>query len=163
MTDISNREIADRLYDYAELLDVEDADKFRIRAYRNAALTILNTQESFAQKVSRGDDLVSLPTIGDDIARKIEIIVQTGELPELEALRLSLPPVQADLLKVEGIGPKRYRQIEKKLGVLTPDTLVKAASRGVIARLPGIGTKTQAAILKHFSGHRPGSSGYSPE
>lgn len=159
MTDISNREIADRLYDYAELLDVEDADTFRIRAYRNAALTILNSQESFAQKVSRGDDLVSLPTIGDDIARKIETIVQTGELPELEALRLSLPPVQAGLLKVEGIGPKRYRQIEKKLGVLTPDTLVEAASRGVIERLPGIGAKTQAAILKHFSGQRPGSSG----
>lgn len=157
MTDISNREIADLLYDYAELLDVEDADRFRIRAYRNAALTVLNSQELMADKVSRGDDLVSLPTVGDDIARKIETIVQTGNLPELEALRRSLPPVQAGLLQVEGIGPKRFRTIEKSLGVLTQDSLVDAARRGAIALLPGVGAKTQEAILTYFTQKRTSS------
>lgn len=151
MEGVSNREIADMLYQYAEILDVENANTFRIRAYRNAALTILNTHEPFTRKIERGDNLAKLPTIGRDIERVIRSIVSAGEFADLKALETTLSPICLALLKVEGVGPKRYRVIERHLGALSTIALLKAARGGELAKLPGVGQKTQDSILRHFS------------
>lgn len=150
MTPITNEFLSDLFYDYAELLDVEKANRFRVAAYRRAALTIRNSEEAFSEKVACGDDLSTLPTIGDDLAAKIQTIVKTDEFPELAALRRSLPKVKVALLQVEGIGPERFRTIEKALGPLTAHRLVRAAQKGQLADLPGIGEQIEPAILYRF-------------
>jgi len=45
---IHNTEIVDALYRLAELLEIEGANSFRVRAYRNAARTIGELPESVA-------------------------------------------------------------------------------------------------------------------
>ncbi len=147
---VSNKEIADILYNVSELLEIEEANRFRVNAYRNAALTVMNSREPLAKKVERGDDLVALPTIGDEIARHIEEISRTGELTLLEELEHSMSPVLVELSRVPGIGPKRVKTIIDHLGVLSFSGIKSAAESDELARLPGIGTKTAKAIKAHF-------------
>ena len=148
---ITNEEIADIFFNVAELLEIDEANHYRINAYTNAAVTIVNASESLARKVERGEDLTVLPTIGRDIALKIEEIVKTGELSMLEELEQTLPPQTVELSHVPGVGAKRVRLIEDQYGPVSDEVLRRAARRGELARLPGIGPKIQNAIKRHFS------------
>jgi len=148
---ITNEEIADIFFNVAELLEIDDANRYRINAYTNAAITILNASEPLARKVDRGEDLAELPTIGRDIALKIEEIVKTGELSMLEELEQTLPPQTVELSHVPGIGAKRVKIIENQYGPASNRDLRRAARHGELARLPGIGPKIQNAIRRHFS------------
>lgn len=151
---VTNKEIADILFNVAELLEIDEANRFRVNAYQNAALTVLNSSEALALKVERGDNLTVLPNIGKDISEKIKEILRTGELQMLEALEHTLPPELVELSHVPGVGAKRVKIIEDYLGPLTPEVLREAAKRGKLAGLPGIGAKIQDAIKTHFSGIR---------
>src|SRR5207244_3222333 len=79
---MQNPDIA-RLFDeVADLLEIQDANPFRVRAYRNAARTIRDFPEPIADLVRAGTkDLTDIAGIGDDLAEKITDIVTTGELP----------------------------------------------------------------------------------
>jgi len=132
-------------------LEIDEANRFRVSAYRNAALTVLNAVEPMAIKVERGDDLSRLPAIGRDIASKIEEILRTGELSTLEDLEHSLPPQLVELSRVRGVGAKRVKIIEDRFAPLSASILRIAANRGDLARLPGIGSKIQDAIKVHFT------------
>ena len=68
----------------ADLLEIQSANPFRIRAYRNAARTISSTSDSLADLAATGGDLTQLPGIGKDLARQIIEIAQTGKLKSLE-------------------------------------------------------------------------------
>jgi DNA polymerase (family X) len=67
-----------------DLLEVEGANPFRVRAYRNAARQVGGMSRSMADLIAEGKDLSELPDIGEDLAEKIEFIVRTGRLPLLE-------------------------------------------------------------------------------
>ena len=77
---VHNAEIADIFDHVADLLEIEDANPFRVRAYRNAARTIRDLNRSLAEMLAAGADLADLPDIGDDLAGKIAEIVETGHL-----------------------------------------------------------------------------------
>jgi len=149
---VTNKEIADILYDVAELLEIDGADRFRVSAYRNAALTVLNTSEALALKLERDEDLVKLANIGLDIAEKIDEIVRTGELTMLQELEQTLPPQLVELAHIPGMGAKRVKTIQDFIKPLTIAAIKRAALEGELAKLPGIGQKTQNAIRIHFAG-----------
>src|SRR5213592_2442253 len=88
---MQNPDIA-RLFDeVADLLEIQDANPFRVRAYRNAARTIRDFPEPIADLVRAGTkDLTDIAGIGDDLAEKITDIVTTGELPLRKQLAGSL-------------------------------------------------------------------------
>lgn len=83
---IQNAEVVEILNQTADLLEIEGANPFRVRAYRNAARTLFGLTEDIAEQVHEGKDLTQLPTIGDDLAAKIKEIVETGHLSFLEKL-----------------------------------------------------------------------------
>ena len=72
---IHNSVIADAFEKLADLLEIENANLFRVRAYRNAALTIRGHTRSMAELVAEGEDLSELPGIGKDLAAKIRTLV----------------------------------------------------------------------------------------
>lgn len=148
---ITNEEIADIFFNVAELLEIDEANRYRVNAYTNAAITILNASEPLERKVERGEDLAELPTIGRDIALKIEEILRTGELSMLEDLEQTLPPQTVELSHVPGLGAKRVKIIEEQYGPVSSKALHRAARRGELARLPGIGPKIENAIKRHFT------------
>jgi len=145
---VRNAEVAEILNRTAEFLEIEGANPFRVRAYRNAARTVSALPQSLASMIEAGDDLSALPAIGEDLAEKIATIVETGHLPLLDDIEKHLPPGLARLLDVPGLGPKRVRVLHDELGIDDLDKLIAAAKAGRLRRLPGFAAKTEANILR---------------
>jgi DNA polymerase (family 10) len=144
---VQNADIAELLDRAAELLELEGANPFRIRAYRNAARTVTSQSRSIASMLAEGEDLSRLPGIGQDLSHKIAEIVETGHMPLLDELQQRVPPGLAKLLGVPGLGPKRVQALHDKLGIDDLDKLTAAAKVGKISRLPGFGKKSEEKIL----------------
>ena len=144
---MQNPDIA-RLFDeVADLLEIQDANPFRVRAYRNAARTIRDFPEPIADLVRAGTkNLTDIPGIGDDLAEKITDIVTTGELPLRKQLASKLPAGLLDLLRIPGLGPKRVKLLYKKLKVKSAADLAKALEAGRIQKLKGFGPKMDEKI-----------------
>jgi DNA polymerase (family 10) len=144
---MQNPDIA-RLFDeVADLLEIQDANPFRVRAYRNAARTIRDFPEPIADLVRAGTkDLTDIPGIGDDLAEKITDIVTTGELPLRKQLASKLPAGLLDLLRIPSLGPKRVKLLYKKLKVKSAADLAKALEAGRIQKLKGFGPKMEEKI-----------------
>ncbi|GAB6067762.1 DNA polymerase/3'-5' exonuclease PolX [Methylothermus subterraneus] len=150
---LSNSEIADLFDQLAELLDIEGENPFRVRAYHNAARTIRSYPKSLAEMVAADEDLTELPGIGEAIAKKIETIVRTGRLPQLEQVLKRTPKSLLELLRIEGLGPKRVKTLFYLLKIKTLEDLERAARSGRIRELPGFGPKTEELILNHLQKH----------
>jgi DNA polymerase (family 10) len=132
----------------ADLLDIEGANAFRIRAYRNAARTISSLSRDVSDMIESGEDLTDLPGIGKDLAQKIREIVETGSMAQLEELESKIPVELSMLMKLEGLGPKRVKALYQNLGVSRLKELKVAARKGKIRELEGFGGKTEKAILE---------------
>jgi DNA polymerase (family 10) len=150
---IHNADIAAILNEIADLLEIEQANPFRIRAYRNAARVLAELGRDVRSMVERSEDLTELPGIGDDLAAKISEIVTTGKCRALEKLHAELPPAIGDLLHVQGLGPKRVRTLWHDLDIQTLEQLARAARDGRIRALPGFGAKTEENILQAVEAH----------
>jgi len=145
---VHNADIARVFEEIADLLEIQDANPFRVRAYRNAARSVGNLPLDLAAAVREGRPLPKIPGIGEDLAAKIAEIARTGTTTLLERLRRQSPPAVTELLRLPGLGPKRVRALVEKLGVKSLADLEQAARAGRIRALPGFGEKTEAAIAR---------------
>ncbi len=146
----TNRSIADAFNEIAELLDIEGANRFRIRAYRNAARMILAYPKEMHTLLKEGFDLVELPTIGKDLAHKIAEMVQTGKLHFLDELKQRTSPQLEELLKIQGLGPKRVHTLHESLGINSMADLKQALTEGRLHTLEGFGPKLIETLSKTF-------------
>jgi DNA polymerase (family 10) len=144
---VHNASIADILRRVADLLEIEGANPFRIRAYRRAALTIEDLPQSAAKMVAEGKTLVGLPGIGKDLAGKITEIIETGHLKALAEIEARTPTTLAALTTVPGLGPKRVHQLHEALGIKTFRDLERAANAHKIRKIKGFTAKTEEKIL----------------
>jgi DNA polymerase (family 10) len=145
---VHNADIARAFEEIADLLEIQQANPFRVRAYRNAALTVGNLSLDLAAAVRQGRALPKLPGIGADLAGKIAEIARTGSAALLERLHKELPPAITELLQIPGLGPRRVRALYQDLGITSVARLQRAARDGAIRALPGFGEKTELAILQ---------------
>ena len=145
---VSNADIARMLNEYADLLEIEGANTYRVRAYRSASNTIAVMSRDLAEMVHQGEDLTEIWGIGEALAAKIQEIVETGQLRVLAELRDKLGPGIVTLLKVRGLGPKRVNALYQKLGITTLDKLEEAAQTGRIREIRGFGEQTERTILE---------------
>ena len=144
---IVNAHVAAVFSQIADLLEVQGANPFRIRAYRTAARNVGELGRSLASMIAAREDLDALPGIGADLAGKIAEIVATGTCEQLERLRGEVPPAIAELLAIPRLGPKRVRALHEELGVATLDDLRRAAREGRIRAVHGFGPKMERQIL----------------
>jgi DNA polymerase (family 10) len=152
---IHNSEIAGMFNRLADLLEIEEANPFRVRAYRNAARTVGGYSRNMADMVKEGKDLSELPEIGKDLASKIQTLVETGKLPLLREVEARTPAALSDLMKIEGLGPKRVKILYKELDIHSIEDLKRAARNGRIRELEGFGEKTEELIkqrIERYSG-----------
>ena len=145
---VVNATVAAVFEQIADLLDIQGANPFRIRAYRNAARTIGGLGSDVKTLLEKGADLRELPGIGDDLAAKIREIVETGKSALLERLQTQVPPAIAELLRIPGLGPKRVRTLYEDLDVQSLEQLLRAARDGRVRELPGFGEKTESRIVE---------------
>ena len=148
----ANAEIARIFREVADLLELSNANPFRIRAYRNAARVIEDSPRSIAVITRETPaELREVPSIGEDLAGKIETIVRTGTLPLLHKLEQKAPRGATALMHVSGIGPRRAKALSKQLGVRSVEGLARAARGGKVHRLRGFGRRTEEHILEEVA------------
>ena len=144
---VPNVEIARILGEIADLLEIEAANPFRVRAYRNAARTVEALPREVSAMLGAGATLTDLPGIGADLAAKIADIARTGTTRMLDELHREVPATVGELLRLPGLGPKRVKALWHELGVQTADQLARAARDGRVRALPGFGAKTEARLI----------------
>jgi DNA polymerase (family X) len=153
---MENKTIADIFTEIADILEIQGENPFRVRSYRNAARTIQDMSRSLESLVKDGENLEEIPGIGKSMSEKIQEILSTGKCHTLEELRSRVPPGLTELLKLEGLGPKKVKSLYDELSVDSIDRLEKAAQAGRLRNLPGMGLKTEEKILKSIEHYRAG-------
>lgn len=143
-----NAEIAARLNEIADLLEIEAGNPFRIRAYRRAARLVGELPRPVSEMLEAGEDLAGLPGIGEDLAGKIAALARGEHLPMLDELERRTPPGITALLALPGLGPRRVRQLHETLGVDSLPGLAAALRAGSLRRVPGFGPGIEAALAK---------------
>jgi DNA polymerase (family 10) len=144
---VHNADIARIFEEIAELLELEDANPFRVRAYRNAARVVGEQRFDIAGRLSQGEALPKLPGIGEDLSAKIVEIAATGTCALRERLTKRAPAGITELLHLPGLGPKRVRLLNRELDVHSLAQLVRAAKDGRLRSLAGFGAKTEKSLL----------------
>ncbi len=141
-----NREVVELFSRVADMLAIRGDQIHRILAYRKAAESVEALGRDINVVYAEGK-LTDIPGIGETLAAKIEEMLTTGRLEFYEKLAREIPPGLVDMLRVEGLGPKRVKQVYDKLGINTLDALTAAAREGKLRDLPGMGAKSEAKIL----------------
>ncbi|ADE15066.1 PHP domain protein [Nitrosococcus halophilus Nc 4] len=143
---IHNTEIAEIFNTLADLLEIEGANPFRVRAYRNGARTVGGFSQNIASLLKEGKDLTELPHIGSDLADKIRTIVDTGRLPLLEEVEQRTPEALSKLMAIPGLGAKRIAALHRELKVDSLEDLKRVIRMGKVRELEGFGKKTEDLI-----------------
>jgi len=145
---MENAAIAAVFEEMAELLEFRGENPFRIRAYRNGAKAIRDLDESVASILADPSrNLASIPGIGKTLLDKTETLVATGQLPQLEKLRLEIPEIVIQMARIPGLGAKKAAKLQQELAIESLGDLRKACHEDRISQLKGFGGKTQQAIL----------------
>lgn len=145
--EISNEEIADILDRLADLLEVQEADSFRVRAYRDAAKRVRLSSVSISKLALSVNDqkLENLPDIGKSIGGAIREYVTTGRLIMLERLEGQVSP-EALFATIPGIGEELAQNIHDELKIDTLEELEVAANDGRLEKVSGMGTRRVKGI-----------------
>jgi len=148
-----NRWIAARLDEVAELLEVQQANPFRVRAYRRASALLRERTEPIARVVEAGGipALRALEGIGESLAHSIEELLRTGRLGLLERLRNEAGPEDV-LASVAGIGPGLAQRIHQDLAIDSLYALEAAAHDGRLERVRGMGPRRLRAVRECLAG-----------
>jgi DNA polymerase (family 10) len=143
---VDNAAIARVFAEIGDLLEIKNANPFKIRAYRNAADTIAHLGDQIAglDPANR----LGIPGIGKDLAAKIGELLDTGQCQYHQELLQEFPPTILDLLRLQGVGPKTVALLYRGLEIRTLDDLERAAREGRIRALKGMGAKKETLILK---------------
>ena len=166
LDDSLNRLLADRFDEIARLLDEQEANPFRVQAYRRAAALLRGLPEPVGAILRREGlaGLDRLPGIGPALARMIAEYASSGRLALLDQLRGAHDPV-ALLRTVPAIGAKLARRLHDELGIDSLEELEYAAHDGRLAKFDGIGPKRLASIRESLASRlarrrpsEPGSS-----
>ncbi|MBN1931257.1 MAG: hypothetical protein JW786_06575 [Desulfobacterales bacterium] len=147
-----NRQIAGKLLELAGLLEQQEANPFRVNAFRRAADTVSSLQTSVKEIIAKSgiNGLIELPNIGEGIARAIHEMITTGRWVRLERLRGTLEP-QKLFQTIPGIGPNLAQRIHDTLSIESLEALETAAYDGRLKRVPGIGLSRLTAIRSAVS------------
>ena len=143
---LDNAAIAEQLEAFAGLLDLSGSGYYSSRAYRRAAETIRETKAPIADLVTAGR-VQELRGIGPGIATRLQELVETGRIAELDELEREVQPELVGLGRYLGVGPKRMVEIGRALGVATADEFRAAAREGRLTSVPGIGPQTERRML----------------
>ncbi len=128
------------------LLELQGANPFKSRAFHNAARSLEAVTENLESLVKE-DRLQEVKGIGSSIGTIIKDLVSTGKSGEYESLRSSLPKGLLEMLRIEGLGPKRIKMLYDELHIDSIAALEKAARANRLASVKGLGEKSQEKIL----------------
>ena len=150
---MTNEALAAVLDEIADLLEIGNAEVFRVRTYRRAA----EVTRDFAGDVAAlhaEHNLQSIPGIGKSLAATIGELIETGTCAHREELRAEFPPGLLEMLAIPGFGPKKAALVYRELGLTSVDELEAAARGQLVRKLPGLGAKSEEKLLHNIGLYR---------
>jgi len=144
----TNADVGRVLATLATMLELDGANSFRVRAYREAARVVDALPEPLSRLVDVAGGLEELPGIGRDLAQKIRDVLATGTTALYDEMLEKYPLELVRLTELQGLGAKRVRALYDALHVHDRATLEKAARAGKLRDLPGFGEKTEQNVLR---------------
>ena len=151
---MDNKSIATVLYETADLLEIDAADSFRIRSYRNAAQAIENHTEQIKDMIGEPKKVLAIPGIGKGMLVNLQELFKDGQLSVQTDLLKKYHPSMLQLLKIQGLGPKTIALIWSAYQVSDVDGVEKLAREGKIRELPRMGEKHEQKLLKAIEDYR---------
>ena len=144
-----NQELSKIFHEIALYLEMQNVD-FKPQAYEKAAQNLETLSEDVEDVYKKGglEALEEISGIGKGLAEKIEEYIKTGKIKEYGELKKKTPVEIAELISVEGVGPKAVRDLYKHLKIKNLKDLEKAAKTGKIRELPRFGVKSEQKILE---------------
>ncbi|MDI6767547.1 MAG: DNA polymerase/3'-5' exonuclease PolX [Bacteroidota bacterium] len=139
--------VAEILDEIGTLLELKGDNPFKCRAYHNASRIITAITQDIKELIVT-DTLKDIKGIGEGLSDKITELVLTDHLKYYDDLKYSLPAGLLEMLRVQGLGPKKVKVLYDKLKIKTLDQLKDAAEQHKLAKLEGFGEKTEENILK---------------
>ncbi len=154
--EITNQIVANNLSELADILEQQNANRYRVMAYRQAADEIERFQGSIVDfALDRGTEgLIELPHIGQTIASAIMEMVDTGHWSQLQRLRGTANP-EALFRSIPGLGPQLAHEIYEHLHIDSLEALESACHDGRLETVPGVGRK-RLAIVREILAERLG-------
>lgn len=149
---MDKHQIAEKLREMAQLLELKDENPYKVIAYRKAADSLESSEESLSYLIS-DKKLGDLPGIGDALKEKIEILYKTGTHPVLERLKKEIAPGLLELMELQGLGAKKVRLLHEGLGINSKEELKAACEKGLVSKLPHFGEKMEHNLLEALSHH----------
>lgn len=144
---MTNQEVAKKLREVYNLMQLAGENRFRAIAFDRAAQTIEGLNDEILKYIEQ-DSLTDIKGIGKSIAEDIKIYYETGSMPVLEDLKERVPEGLIEWTNISGLGPKNIIKIHEELGITTIAQLREACQSGAIADLPGLGQKSADKIIK---------------
>ncbi len=145
MPSYDNASIAIALDDFGDLLEIAGEDRYRCLSYHKAAHAVRAWDEDIMTTALSGR-LTEIPGIGAKIAAVISSILKSGTFPEFDAVADRLPASVIELMRVQGLGPRKAKALFDELAIASIDDLEEAIAEGRLAGLSGFGEKTVANI-----------------
>src|SRR5688572_2763962 len=142
----TNAELARIFSEMAAVLELTDANVFRVNAYSNASRLIRDLTVDLSEVASDKKKLTAIQGIGQGLASKIAEYCQTGQVREHQDLIATVPPGILDLTRISGIGPKTAKLLWEKCGVIDLQSLKEKIDSGALVGMPRMGEKTVANI-----------------
>jgi DNA polymerase (family 10) len=151
---MENLDVARTLTELADLLEIQGASPFRIRAYRNAVNTINSLSRPLKDMVASGEDLTELPGVGKSVAKYIGEFLDGGSISRLEEVAAEFPRSLVQLMRLDGVGPKKAKKLFEELDVRTVEDLATAIEAGRVQKIDGFGVKSADKIVRAIEDHR---------
>ncbi|RIK39369.1 MAG: DNA polymerase/3'-5' exonuclease PolX [Chloroflexi bacterium] len=143
---LTNAEVANTLAQMADMLQILDANRFRVIAFQNAAEAVRELSQPIQALHAEGK-LREIPGVGAGIAGLIGELLDQGVVQEIEELRAQVPPGVVEMMQVPDMGPKKARRLWQELNLTSVDELKAAAEAGKLRTLKGFGAKSEQKIL----------------
>jgi DNA polymerase (family 10) len=144
---MDKKEAAQILDQMGTLLELKGENPFRAKAYHNAALAVAACTEELSTLATE-KRLHEIRGVGAGIAEVITDLIVTGKSKHFEELRSGFPAGVLELLRIQGLGPKRVKILIEKLKIRSIPELQKACEEHKLAEIDGFGKKTEENILK---------------
>ncbi len=144
---MDNRALAAVFERIADLSEIKGEMIYKVRAYRNAAESLIETPED-VNVLYKEKRLEEIPGVGEAIAKKISEILETGKLEFLVKLESEVPVTLLEILAIPEIGPKKVNMLWKQADIITVTQLKDAALAGKLRTLPGMGERSEQRILE---------------
>ncbi len=148
-----NLEIAAVFNQIADLLEIQGANPFRVRAYRRAAQNLEGLTGNI-EVITKEGKLREIPGIGEDLANKIDEYLRTGGLEFHEQLKKDVPPGLARMVEIPSVGPKTAKQIYDQFRIQTLEELEALCKTDKLLGVPGFKQKNIENILKGIDVYR---------